>query len=222
MPTTKIATLETFAAALGNVTAAQLDNAQKALRGVAAESSLSAFLKTGNKQFASTAAYAAVFKGILAVFADGQKTPLLGFAVASKRESPTLALLVSMGILSESGQVLIGVVEGGKKWATDNADKQAAFVALCHAAATTAADKARAKRESDAITKKLSEPAVIEESAPVAAPLTPGQQDNADTARVIARIQSGELSADNIAALLAVLAPHGVKAAPKVKAKVTA
>lgn len=207
------ATMESFTTALGEVTAAQLDAAKAAMRNISVDASLSAFLRTGQKQFASTAAYAAVFKGILAVFADGQKTPLLGFAVASKKDSPVLALLVSLGVLEASGKVIIGVMEGGKAWATANADKQAAFVALCHAATTAAAAAAKAKREAN-------KPPKAENDAPptIEAELSPGQQDDADVARIVARMVSGELSSENTEALLAVLAPHGVKAAPRVKA----
>lgn len=214
-PAPEIATMESFIAALGEVTAAQLDAAKAAMRNISADSSLSAFLRTGQKQFASTAAYAAVFKGILAVFADGQKTPLLGFAVASKKDSPVLALLVSLGVLDASGKVIIGVMDGGKAWAMGNADKQAAFVALCHAATTTAAAAAKAKREAN-----KPAPTPKEDDAPptIEAELSPGQQDDVDIARIIARMVSGELSSENTEALLAVLAPHGVKAAPRVKA----
>lgn len=108
---------------------------------------LSAYLRTGKRQCADIGAYAALWDGIVQTFAHGQKTALLGYAIAAKHRSVSLETLVRLGVMSESGDVLIGVVPEGKDWAKTAKLRATQFVALCLADAQIASDTAKAERK---------------------------------------------------------------------------
>ena len=197
-------------ATISNVTAAQLDAANATIKKAGGtQQALSAYLRTGQKTHATTGALAYVWNGVRELLADGQKSKLQGFSLASKKDSAALDTLRNLGIVSESGAVIVGVEPTfkGSKDDKDWSEKFPQFLALVQAnEAVIAAKKAPVKK------------ATTTEATTTEAPKTPGQIDDDTTAHIIARINAGMLSNDNIKALLAVLAPHGVKPAPKKQA----
>lgn len=203
-------------ATISNVTSAQLDASNATIKKAGGtQQALSAYLRTGQKTHATTGALAYVWNGIRELLADGQKSKLQGFSLASKKDSAALNTLRNLGVVSESGSVVIGVENSfkGSKADKEWGEKFPQFLALVQAnEAIISAKKATAKK---ATAPEATAPEATAPEATTEAPKTPGQIDDDTTAHLIARINAGMLSSDNLNALLAVLAPHGVKAAPK-------
>ena len=211
------------------VTSGALDAANSSIKKAGgSQQALSAFLRTGRKESATIGALAYVWhKGIISLLSDGQKTALLGFSTASKKDSAALNTLIGLGILNNSGAILAGVEPGfkGSKVADKLSEGFPQFVALVQAETLKLSEaKKAAKPATETVaTETVATETVATETVAtetVAATLTQGQLDDASVERIIARIQAGLFSLENEDKLLAILAPYGVKPAPKAR-KVT-
>ena len=185
-----------------------------------AQIALSAYLRTGKKDSATIGALSFVWGGVRELLADGNNTKLRGFATASKKDSPALNVLTNLGICTQSGAI-IGAVEAGFK--NSEAEKNwhenlPYFVALFEAEKTRISDakKAEAKKATTEAEAEAEAEATTEETR------TPGQIDNDAVQHLMTRFQAGQLSSENVDAILAIFAPYGVKAAPRTRKTTTA
>lgn len=184
---------------------------------------LSAFTKTGNKGHGNIGAYAHVYAGILETLQYGQKNKLKGFAIASKKTSHVFKALVNEGVLDDSGKVLIGVHANIGNITETMADATN-FVAWCISVDAMGKESAKLESEAKKDETEASEAETIKAETEAseaetlkAETLTPGQMADAATTLIIQAFQAGTLSTDNLTALYAALAPHGIKTAPKAK-----
>lgn len=223
--TSTITSIETMNAFLGSVTAAQTEALKKAMRGQTLQDAHACFLKTENKALGLIGAYSATFQAIAQTLCYGQTTGLKGLSLASKRQSGAFAALVQHGIVSESGTILIGldpeVGKHGKAQYGALMAHELSFVAALWAAREAQRETEAAARKAKADAKPEATETETEPEAPKAE-ATPGQLDDAAVQRIVASFIAGQLSNDNLTAILAAFAPHGVKAAPKVKASTMA
>ncbi len=203
-------TLQTLTTALDSVTVAQKTTADIFVKSAGGlDAALSSYLRTGKHATARIGALAHVFKGVLETLEYGQKGKLTGFATASKKQTDAFSFAQSIGIVSDTGAVLVKIDDTAKGIVKGMADRAIDFVALALAfegaakLVREALKVEKAEPAADVSGEAIAEPEISEPE--IVAPLTSGQQDDAAVAYLVSR--AAFLSEENREALLAMLAP---------------